>query len=137
MSPHHPTTHLSGSLLCQPSVSFNLATNPKAIPGAIVEYTIDVSNGGTVPAENVRITDVVSTDLALLLAQYNGGSDDIEIELGNPVAATLWCTADNGDADSDGCGLTGSTLEVQPAGLNVGTTAADNPVRISFQATIQ
>jgi hypothetical protein len=80
---------------------------------------------------------VLSTDLAILLAQYNGGTDDIEIQLGVGPASTLFCSADAGDTDTDGCGLTGATLEIQPPGLSVGTTAADNPVRILFQATIQ
>jgi uncharacterized repeat protein (TIGR01451 family) len=116
---------------------FNGTTNPKAIPGAVVEYEILVTNNGTVSADGVLITDVLSTDLAILPAQYNSGADDIEIQLGVGPASTLFCSADSGDADTDGCGLTGSTLEIQPTGLSVGTTAADNPVRILFQATIQ
>jgi uncharacterized repeat protein (TIGR01451 family) len=116
---------------------FNGTTNPKSIPGAVVEYTIELTNNGTVSADGVRVTDVVSSDLALLLAQYNGSTEDIEIQLGAGPASSIFCSADAGDADSDGCGLTGSTLEIEPAGLSVGTTATDNPVRVLFQATIQ
>lgn len=40
------------------------ATDPKAIPGALVEYCIAVSNGATsATATNVTVTDVIPTDL--------------------------------------------------------------------------
>ncbi len=82
----------------------------------------------------MRITDVISGDLTLLLAQYNGGASDVRIESGTGPAVTF-CTADAGDLDSDGCGLTGATLEVN-TGISVGTTGADNPARILFRATV-
>lgn len=113
---------------------FNGTTNPKAIPGAVLEYDILLSNAGTVSADGILVTDVINANLTLLLGQYGGS--DVEIQIGVGPASTIQCTADSGDTDSDGCGITGSTLEVQPAGLSVGTTAADNPVRILFQATV-
>jgi uncharacterized repeat protein (TIGR01451 family) len=115
---------------------FNGTTNPKAIPGAVIEYTITVNNTGSTVADNVRITDIISADLTLLLGQYNGGASDVRIESGaGPSLA--YCTADASDGDGDGCGLVGGTLDVDPvAGITVGTTGADNPVRIVFQATV-
>jgi uncharacterized repeat protein (TIGR01451 family) len=37
----------------------NLSTNPKAIPGAIVEYTLTITNAGLITATGVDLTDVV------------------------------------------------------------------------------
>ena len=113
---------------------FNLLVNPKAIPGALMEYAITVTNTGTVAADNVRITDVLDGNVTLALGEYNGGAADIQIESGTGPTITF-CVADNGDLDGDGCGLTGSTLEVD-TGLTVGIAAADNPATIRFRVTI-
>ena len=87
-----------------------------------------------VAAASVRITDVIDASTTLALGAYNGGASDIQIDIGSGPTTT-YCTADNGDADLDGCGLTGSTLEVN-TGITVGTTGADNPALIMFRVTI-
>ena len=117
---------------------FNLTTNPKAIPGAVVEYRITLTNTGAVDADDVLITDVISSDLTLSLAQYNSGLSDVRIESGT-TPTVVFCTAEAGDTNSDGCGVTGpGTIEVglPSAPITVGTTAADNPVVVLFRATI-
>lgn len=113
---------------------FNGTTDPKAIPGAVMEYSVTVNNTGAVSATSVMITDVLDPNVTLLLGQYNGGASDVQVTIG--TAAPIFCTADAGDADTDGCGLTGGTLEVNP-GITVGTVAADNPAVVLFQVTIQ
>jgi uncharacterized repeat protein (TIGR01451 family) len=117
---------------------FNLAADPKAIPGALMEYSVSLNNGGSVDATDVVVTDVLNGDLTLATGGYNGGTADVAIEIGAGPAATLFCTADAGDLDGDGCGLTGGTLQVgiAPLSLTVGTGAATNPVRVLFRATI-
>lgn len=115
---------------------FNGTTNPKAIPGAVLEYVVTVTNNGSQPAGNVRVSDALSADLTLALGVYNGGLGDVSVEVGAGPATTVYCTADNGDGDGDGCGVTAGTLQVSPTGLSVGTTSADNPVRVLFRATI-
>ena len=44
----------------------NGTTNPKAIPGAVVEYTIALTNTGTADATNVIITDAIPADTTYL-----------------------------------------------------------------------
>lgn len=44
----------------------NGTTNPKLIPGAVVEYCIAVSNSGSVPATSVLITDPVPSQLTFV-----------------------------------------------------------------------
>ncbi|MEN8007682.1 MAG: hypothetical protein ABFS42_11745 [Candidatus Krumholzibacteriota bacterium] len=46
---------------------FNLAVNPKAIPGATVGYTILVTNSGTLAADNVEVIDSVPANSAFLV----------------------------------------------------------------------
>ncbi len=113
---------------------FNGTTDPLHIPGAVIEYTITVVNTGGADATNVGISDVLDTAaLDLLLAQYAGGTADIEYEVGG---ATLSCTADAGDADGDNCGLSGSTLEADIA-ATLGTNAGvDDTLVVRFQVTI-
>ncbi len=115
---------------------FNGTTDPKAIPGAVIEYAITVNNTGSVAATNVRITDVLDANVALALGEYNGGAADVQIESGGGPTLS-YCTADGGDADNDGCGLIGGTTLDVDTGLTVGTTGADNPGRILFRVTIQ
>lgn len=113
---------------------FNLGVDPKAIPGATIEYVIELQNTGGISADQVLVTDIIGPELTLVTGQYNAGASDIRIELGVGPASVVFCTV---AVDADGCQLTGSTLEVsQTGGLSVGTTVADNPVRVLFQATI-
>ena len=111
------------------------SSNPKAIPGAVIEYTVTITNNGTTDATNVRITDVIDANLTFLTGQYNGGVSDASVTIG---ASTNFCTVDApGDQDGDGCGLTGTTLEVGPGGgFTIGTPGGDNVATVLFQVTI-
>jgi uncharacterized repeat protein (TIGR01451 family) len=119
---------------------FNGATNPKAIPGAYIEYSITIENGGSEDADNVVITDTLADQVIALLDRYNGAADDIEIQPDG--AASIFCTFDTGDGD--GCGLTGTggggeggllTIDL-PGGLMIGSAPASNSVTILFQVEI-
>lgn len=115
---------------------FNLGVNPKAIPGATIEYTVTVQNTGAVDAEQVQIADVLDANLTLLLGQYGGAGQDVEIDVGGGTTVTT-CSFDAADGDGDGCGTAGATLTIDPVGgLTVGTVATDNPAVIRYQATI-
>jgi uncharacterized repeat protein (TIGR01451 family) len=127
------TISKASSVLSDP---LNGTSNPKVVPGAVVEYSVTVANSGTQPASGLRITDVLSTDLTLVNGAYASGAADVAVEVGVGPATTLFCTADAGDLDADGCGMAGATLQVSPTGLVVGITAANNPVRVLFRATI-
>jgi uncharacterized repeat protein (TIGR01451 family) len=63
----------------------NESSNPKAIPGAVIKYTITVTNTGSVAATAVAITDTLPAQLDLALAlpaaytdpRYTLGGSDI------------------------------------------------------------
>ncbi len=100
---------------------FNGALNPKAIPGAVVEYVITVANSGAEVAENIVITDTLSADVT--------PADPIEID-NNGAAST--CT--QSDADADNCEITGVALSIgSDAAIDVDPATT---LTITFQVTI-
>src|SRR5262249_40971409 len=97
----------------------NLTTNPKAIPGARVEYTITVTNTGTAAAAAVTLTDNIPTNTT-----YYANS----MRLG---AAAL-----TDAADADGGATTGSPT-VTSVTVNAGTVAASGgTATVKFQVTV-
>jgi len=111
-----------------------------AIPGAIVEYTITITNTGGTSATELVISDDIQSDLTFETGNY--ATEDVEITKRDGTVVT--CTADTGDGDGDGCGLAGSTLTVSiptavdADGISVGALAdaPQNEVVIKFQVSI-
>lgn len=115
----------TGSVVWDP---FNTTTNPKAIPGARVEYAIAVTNGGTVAAQTVRFSDPIPASTTFLAGQYSGSDIQITVS-GGP---TTTCTASG--ADADGCSVTAGVLTVDGAARP--TIAAGGSATVRFQVTI-
>ena len=110
----------------------NGATDPKAIPGAIVEYVITVANSSTTAATAVSINDVVDADVTLLLnvAAYTG--EDALVDNNGTVLA---CNVEN-NADGDGCDLVGSALTFGDTAEVSITVAGSTTLTISFRVEI-
>lgn len=109
----------------------NGSTNPKSIPGAVVEYCIAVTNSSTtVPATNVGITDDIS---ALDITYYATtiASGPATIPTANGVVSATACdgTGVNGDATS--LGESGGTISGNLG--NVGTSSTETLI---FQVTV-
>lgn len=99
-----------------------------AIPGATVEYTIEIINASTTTAADpVQISDAIDTDVSFLAGQYTGGTD-FEIVNG---AATSQCTA---AADADDCVLAGVNITVGGGGTI--SLAANTTMTLTYQVTI-
>lgn len=116
----------------------NGAANPKAIPGAVVEYLISVTNTGdeAADADSVSVTDDAPADAKMCLASFGGGSGPIFFNAGTPSSGltfsylSLDSTADDiefssdGGAswtyvpspDSDGCDANISNFRIEPGG---------------------
>ena len=81
---------------------FNGTTNSLAVPGAIVEYTITVTNTGTSQATSVTISDDLSVEIAAGRVAFTpdqyGGTFDIRlvINAGVPIDLTEAADADQG-----------------------------------------
>jgi uncharacterized repeat protein (TIGR01451 family) len=109
-------------------------TNPKAIPGAVVTYTVTVSNAaGGAAATNVAITDNLNAVITAGSVAFNTAFND----------ATTSCAANQGSVVStDG----GSTWTCQSGTWNSGTNTltvsglsvnAGSNVLVKYQVTIQ
>ena len=116
---------------------FVSTSNYKPIPGARVEYMITLTNNGGATADTVSIGDALPTQTAFFVNAYNGGTRDVDIQVG---AAHTYCVAEAGGADTnlDGCYRTTAagvtTLTVRnPA---IAPVAAAGSVIVRFRVTI-
>ncbi|MBV6416250.1 MAG: hypothetical protein CMLOHMNK_00781 [Steroidobacteraceae bacterium] len=113
----------------------NGVTNPKAIPGAFVEYAVAIANTGAAAATGLQITDPLPANTTFRTGAYNGGASDVSITVGaNPAT---FCVAEAGaDTNSDGCSRTATDLVVGAPALTTVAIGAGNAVTVRFQVTI-
>ena len=110
---------------------FNGTTNPKAIPGAVVEYSITVANTGSNDADSVVITDVLQSDVTFV-----AGSVLIDLDPTDGVAAGAPGSPDAPD-QSASFDAASSTLTVDLDTLSAGPNAGDDETNvITFRVTI-
>jgi uncharacterized repeat protein (TIGR01451 family) len=107
---------------------FNGTTDPKAIPGATVEYQIEIANGGAAPAQDVGLTDTLAATTQIATGAYSGEDIQISVSGGGP---TTTCTV---AADADGCSVAAGVLTV--AGADRPTIPAGQTATVRFQVTI-
>ena len=115
---------------------FVSASNYKAIPGALMQYEIELTNNGGAQADSGAITDSLPTQTSYEVNSFNGTSD-VNIQVG---ATNTYCVAEAGgvDANVDGCwrsvaaGVT--TLHVQAPAL--APVPASGAVTVRFRVKI-
>lgn len=99
---------------------FNLATDPKAIPGATIEYCIAISNAaGGADAANVAISDTLPTTVTF--------DSTYGIKLNGTVDTSGVCLADGTSGGGHSSGVVSGTLA---------TVAAGDTRTLLFRATI-
>lgn len=118
---------------------FNGTTNPKAIPGAVIEYTISVSNAaGGSTATNINVTDDLTGEivggggteaLAFLSDQYGAGGD-IELTVTTGGVPTVTNLTEQADADAGSF----AANVVSVTGI---TLAAGDSADVRFRVVIQ
>lgn len=129
---------------------FNVGSNPKAIPGALMTYTITVLNSGAGPVDSgtTVITDPVPANAALFVSDINGaGSGPVLFTQGSTSSGLSYTFAALGNAGDDvdfsnnsgatwsyvpipgvdGCDPLVTHLRINPKGRFVGTAAPPNP----------
>jgi uncharacterized repeat protein (TIGR01451 family) len=114
---------------------FSTAPNWKAIPGAVIEYTVTIENTGATAADNVSISDTIDVaNVTFNTGQYTNGDADITVN-GADVIAPGTCNAD-GDA-TDGCTYNAGTgaLVLGIAAPGVSIPAGQTAV-FTYQVTI-
>ncbi len=110
---------------------FNGAVNPKAIPGAVIEYCVDINNTGATQADAIVLTDAVPAN-----ATYQAGT----IRVGVAGAGTS-CTSGTGTAEDDDAAGGGDAgdFNVTTAGavtVRGGNIAAAARYKALFRVTI-
>lgn len=115
----------------------NGLVNPKAIPGAILTYTITIVNGGTGTATGISISDIVdeiSTGTLAFNTQFDDSTTTCTVAQGIAVKdgseAAALCKTNVDDADS--ANFAGITATAAGLALAAGETAT-----MAFQVTIQ
>lgn len=123
----------------------NGTSSPFAIPGAIVEYTVTITNPGTDATTSLTITDDIQADLnfALTVADYGASGENVRILFTDDSAgATLpptYCVAEFGvDGNSDGCRVdpTGGAGGIPQLIITVPNLDPSDSVDVQFRAEI-
>jgi uncharacterized repeat protein (TIGR01451 family) len=119
-----------------------VSANAKAIPGAVVQYSVSAVNGGPTAATGLRFTDPIPANTTFLTTNsYPSGTPagNVEITVGS---TTTQCVAESGsDTNSDGCfvNTTGTpTLNVTVgSGITLPPGAAPaNTASFRFRVTV-
>jgi uncharacterized repeat protein (TIGR01451 family) len=126
----------------------NVTTNPKAIPGALMTYTITVQNSGAgaVDSGTTVVTDPIAAHTALFVGDINGAnSGPVLFTQGSANSGLSYTFTELGNASDDvdfydgttwsykpvagpdGCDPLVTNLRVNPKGTFVGTAAPPNP----------
>jgi uncharacterized repeat protein (TIGR01451 family) len=129
------TIQKTSSIISDP---FNGAgPNRLAVPGAVMEYVVTITNNGSVSATGVEIQDALDANLTFATGQFNSGASDVQIVVA--AGAPTFCVAESGaDTNGDGCSRAGQTLTVNPtAGITVASGGAAQAAVIRFRVTIK
>ncbi|HFC52993.1 MAG TPA: DUF11 domain-containing protein [Gammaproteobacteria bacterium] len=112
----------------------NGTNNPKRIPGAVVEYTITVTNTAGAQATNVTVTDDLSAEAATLafLADGYAAGKGIRVTAPNINGGATLNLTNVADSDQGSYNSTTRTVTVNGIVLNAGEQAI-----VSFRVTIQ
>jgi len=107
------------------------SASPRAIPNAVVEYTITVANGSTTTAATgIAISDPIPGATTFQTGLYPGPSD---VAITGGAAAT--CVAETPtDTNGDGCFRNGGNVVI--GGVALGTIAASGSVSVQFRVRI-
>jgi uncharacterized repeat protein (TIGR01451 family) len=114
----------------------NGGANPKAIPGATVEYTVTVSNavGASATATNVQVTDSLNAEITAGTVAFdaNGYAAGAGIQVTAPNIAGGAPTALSNAADADQGDFSANAVTVNGITLNAGESAT-----VRFRVVIQ
>ncbi|MBI5845277.1 MAG: DUF11 domain-containing protein [Deltaproteobacteria bacterium] len=115
----------------------NLAANPKAIPGARVEYTVSIANTGAASATNVVVSDSLATEIGNgTLAFYTdgyGAAQGIEVTAPNLYGGAATALTNAGSDDEGDFGVTTANT-VTVTGI---TVASGQTATVTFMVEVQ
>ncbi len=139
----------------------NGTTNPKAIPGALAEYTIGATNSGGSPADinSITISDVIPNNTALYVGDISGaGTGPIRFVDGSPPSGLsynyinlanttddLSFSNDGGSSysyvpspDADGVDTNVTNIRIATQGIFLAASGSGNPsFQVLFRVKVQ
>ncbi|MBI4826558.1 MAG: DUF11 domain-containing protein [Nitrospirae bacterium] len=121
-----------------------VSADAKAIPGAVITYTITVTNNGSANAENVVVTDDLTTMVDAGYLAFKTEYDDagtncaagygIVVSTASSAPAPVTCETNAGSDDSADYNIT----TVKTVTATIGTVASGGGVQtVKFQVTVQ
>lgn len=141
------------------------ASNPKAIPGAYIHYTILATNSGAgvVDADTMVMTDsvpantdlyvndlggagsgpviftdgVTSSTLTYTFISLDSAIDDIDFSDNNGVTWTYYQDSDFSSIDADGFDATITNIRVNPKGTFTGAAGSNPSISLIFRVRVQ
>jgi uncharacterized repeat protein (TIGR01451 family) len=110
---------------------FNGAVNPKAIPGAVIEYCVDINNTGATQADAIVMTDAIPANTT-----YQPGTIRVDV-----AGVGTACTSGTGTAEDDDAAGVGDAgdFNVTTAGavtVRGGNVAAGARYKALFRVTV-
>ncbi len=118
----------------------NMTTNPKAIPGSEVLYTLTVNNqgAGTVDNDAVVVTDAIPANSCMRVTDLGGaGSGPVVFQDGSPSSTLTYSFVSLGDAtdDLEFSNDGGATYAYTPTPDGFGCDAAVTHIRVNPKGT--
>ena len=118
---------------------YNGETNPKAIPGGVMLYTITASNqgGGTIDADTVELTDPIPANTALFVGDINGAGSGPVLFTDGAIASGLTYTFISIDdlTDDVAFSIDGTNYDYIPAPDAGGFDASITHMRVNPKGT--
>lgn len=116
---------------------FNGTTNPKSIPGAVIEYCLDVYNNGTGTADAIVLTDVVPTNTTFFSGSIKSAATGTgsACDVGSGITEDDNTTGDSGEADAPTTGdfnITGANAVT----VRTGSIAGSARFKATFRVTV-
>ncbi len=110
---------------------FNGATEPKAIPGAVLEYCLAVSNSGSAGAADVAFTDAVPTNVTYVTGTLVAGGT-----ISGGVCNADGSAEDDNDTGGDDTDGTSASFASNTVSASVSTVAAGGSTTARFRVTV-
>jgi uncharacterized repeat protein (TIGR01451 family) len=133
--PPNFTMQKSSAVISDP---LNGTSNPKAIPGAVIEYTLVVTNTGFdyTDSNQFEISDALPPDTALLVSNIPGGSGPIGFTDGPTSSGTTWTFSGLSSlSDSISFSTDGSDFSYAPTASGDGTDASVTHIKLKPQGS--
>ena len=118
--------------------------NPKRIPGAVVNYVIQVSNQGRGRASNLSVKDTLPASLLLATDSGGAGGDPISFSAGSSGLSYSYSAAplvtsggSPTDSDMDGCSDNVTGIEIEPVGDMAGEAPPATSFTFSYRTCLQ